>query len=585
MRFAYATPTKQARDNLIQFGGLNKTLTVKDGEFSDMQNMTGDHFPVLSPRERRLKCHTFTKFNGIYGKTHLLWVDGTALYYNGSAVAGVTLADSAKTFVGMGAYVLIFPDKKVFNTATLTVSAIEVTFTTVGDTTYALCDADGTDYTYTSGTNPPTDPAPVSGDYWLDESGEHSTLKVYSETTEEWTAISTTYVKLGAVGIGSGFNQYDGVSISGSSDSQFNGDFVLKAASADYIVVDGLIEANFDQEAAVTVSRTCPTMEYFTESNNRVWGCSSTTHEIYACKLGDPFNWYAFEGLSTDSYAVTVGTDGYFTGAATYQGYPIFFKEKHIHKIMGTQPSNFAVSVTDAPGVQYGSSLSVAMVNGRLLYKGVGGVVAYDGAYPADISKALGEAPYRAAKAGSVDSKYYVSMEDDADAWHLFVFDTETGLWHREDATQATVFTSCQSDTFFVVGQVLWSITRGDKALAFNEEEEGYVAAAGETPAYVTPLPWYAETGDMLWLTLDSKIVSRLQVRIDLLTGSTLTVSMSHDGAAYEVVYTAPAETGRKTHDIRIIPRRCDHFKMKIAGAGYAKVYAISKTVESGGAL
>jgi len=83
------TPIQTSRDNLTVFRGLNKTLTVAEGEFADMQNMTGDHFPVLSPRQKRLKCHTFTKYKGIYGKDKLIWVDGTDLYYDGVKVEGV----------------------------------------------------------------------------------------------------------------------------------------------------------------------------------------------------------------------------------------------------------------------------------------------------------------------------------------------------------------------------------------------------------------------------------------------------------------------------------------------------------------
>ena len=65
---------------------------------------------------------------------------------------------------------------------------------------------------------------------------------------------------------------------------------------------------------------------------------------IYACKLGDPTNWFSYRGIAADSYAVTVGSDGAFTGAATCMGYALFFKENTLHKLCGTKPSDFQLT-------------------------------------------------------------------------------------------------------------------------------------------------------------------------------------------------------------------------------------------------
>ena len=79
-----------------------------------------------------------------------------------------------------------------------------------------------------------------------------------------------------------------------------------------------------------------PELEYVTENANRVWGCNSKENIIYSCKQGDPTNWYCYNGIASDSYAVTVGSEGGFTGAATCMGYVLFFKENTIHKIYGS---------------------------------------------------------------------------------------------------------------------------------------------------------------------------------------------------------------------------------------------------------
>ena len=54
----------------------------------------------------------------------------------------------------------------------------------------------------------------------------------------------------------------------------------------DYIVVTGIIDEALTQSEPVTLERRVPDMDYVTQCNNRIWGCSSASHEIYACKLG-----------------------------------------------------------------------------------------------------------------------------------------------------------------------------------------------------------------------------------------------------------------------------------------------------------
>lgn len=88
----------------------------------------------------------------------------------------------------------------------------------------------------------------------------------------------------------------------------------------------------------VELERRVPDMDYLTECDNRVWGCSNKENVIYACKLGDPTNWFSYRGIAADSYAVTVGSDGAFTGAATCMGYALFFKENTLHKLYGSKP-------------------------------------------------------------------------------------------------------------------------------------------------------------------------------------------------------------------------------------------------------
>ena len=167
------------------------------------------------------------------------------------------------------------------------------------------------------------------------------------------------------------------MTISGCLDDQFNTDMIVWARGDDFIVVAAVIDQAFSQDEKITFERRIPDMDFVTQCNNRIWGCSSAKHEIYACKLGDPTNWFCYMGLASDSYAATIGSEGVFTGACTHGGYVLFFKDGMMHKVYGTQPSNFQVTEVFCRGVQGGSERSLVSINGYLYYKSRWGVCRY----------------------------------------------------------------------------------------------------------------------------------------------------------------------------------------------------------------
>ena len=138
--------------------------------------------------------------------------------------------------------------------------------------------------------------------------------------------------------------------------------------------MDGKTTQTFDGPFPdVTAQRRVPDLDWLTEHNNRVWGCSSTENVIYACKLGDATNWFSYRGTAADSYAVTVGSDGAFTGAATCMGYVLFFKENGLHKLYGTKPSDYQMSSIQCSGVAKGAHQSLCVINETLYYLSMDG--------------------------------------------------------------------------------------------------------------------------------------------------------------------------------------------------------------------
>jgi hypothetical protein len=509
-------------------------------------------------------------------KDALCYVDGSDFVINEYRVAmGLTTDDAPKTLISMGAYVIIMPDKKYINTADYTdFGSIEATVETSSSVTFEVCKVDGTGYDNVKvQATPPEDPQNMA--LWIDTSETPNVLKQYSTTTAMWSIIATTYIKISATGIGKPFSENDGVTISGVKDeslADLNASMVIWAKGDNYIVVTGIIDKVITQDTPVTVSRSMPIMDFVIESENRLWGCRYGTalngevvNEIYASKLGDFKNWNCFMGISTDSYAATVGTDGQFTGAITHLGYPLFFKENFVHKIYGNYPANYQIQTTACRGVQKGCSRSLAIVNEVLYYKARSAICAYDGSLPVEVSSALGDATYGNAVAGTLGNKYYISMQDANEQYHLFVYDTRKGMWHREDDLQAVDFCNCRGDLYFI-----------------DYADNQIKTVLGTGVKEVAPIKWIAETGVIGTDSPDKKYISRMDVRMSLEVGARVALYAEYDSSGeWEYLFTM---TGMKlgSFAVPIRPKRCDHIRIKIVGDGDAKIYSICKTIEQG---
>ena len=128
MYYKYYSSPNVSRSMQSTFLGLNKNARIGDGEFADMQNMSSDNVPLLSPRQPRTvveKRHfetsedgevTYKNLNGILGDVGFAAVWGNDLYYMGSKVEGITLIDGEKRMLAMGANIIIYPDAVYYNT-------------------------------------------------------------------------------------------------------------------------------------------------------------------------------------------------------------------------------------------------------------------------------------------------------------------------------------------------------------------------------------------------------------------------------------------------------------------------------------
>ena len=569
MYFPKLKAQAQQRAAVEQFGGLDRRVGHGAGCAENMENMWSGGYPALETRPRRGVMRQLTKPHGIVEKDGLFWVDGTALYVNG-AKTELVLSDSDKQLVSMGAYLLIFPDKKYINTQKLTeYGSMENIQTSTGEVTFTLCYENGESVgSYVTGTYAPKEPG--TGDLWMDTDRRVTVLRRYDGGS--WVEVTGVCTKIAATGLGKGFQAGDGVTVSGCGALELNGLHVLKAAADDWVLIPAMCRALDSQTAAVTVMRTIPEMDFVVEQGNRLWGCKygivdgQAVNEVYACALGDFRNWNSFAGLSTDSYAAARGSDGAFTGAAACMGGVVFFKENCMERIYPAAGGGHQIVTVPCSGVRKGAERTVAVADGVVYYLGNDGVYAFDGSMPVCVSRALGDKRYTGGVAGGESGRYWLSAVDAAGETELLVYDTQKRLWHRQDNTAAVAFAR-------------WN---GEMTVLCSDGR--LLDTSGTLGTAETGFSWSAESGDLGLYTPEHKYLSRLELRLKAAAGSTVKAYVCYDGDnVWEQVGGVSGEVGQTRGAVlQVRPRRCGHLRLKLAGDGPCRVYSAAAVYEKG---
>lgn len=579
------------RQTINTFRGYNHNHNTADGEAYEMQNMTSDHYPLAASREPRGKEGFWPDCGGILMKERLWRVIGSALTDGERTVdLGLTPAspERPKRLVSMGAFIIVLPDKKYLNTADLTdCGNIETSFIGIGTQARVFPCVTNGDEISREYICPEEPQDPTDGSIWVNTAEYPNKLYRWSEVSQVWTQLKTGTIRITAVGIGEHFSEGDGVVLGGFGKEMNNvdqetqkplteeqieqlkkldGSNVILARDKDYIVVNGIIDAKVSLTSIVTVKREMPVMDFVVEHKNRLWGCrygldagGEFVNILYASKLGDFKNWTCYQGVETDSYYAHVGSDGPFTGAISYGESVVFAKENGLHLVYGDGPGSFQTQVVSGPGVQNGSGGSMAIVSGVVYYKGIQSVYAFDGSLPVSVGYCLGNVPYTDAVAGSHGGKYVISMLDSRKQPHLFRYDTERRLWHREDALRVTAF-AAGSGVLYMLGT------------------DGTVHTSGAGGR--ESIMWSWQTGIQGTETPDRKRLMRLSVRARMEVGGRMNIHVRYDSmGGWRKIGTVVSRTLRAA-EYPVKVRECDHLELKLEGTGAAQIYSITKVYE-----
>lgn len=182
----------------------------------------------------------------------------------------------------------------------------------------------------------------------------------------------------------------------------------------------------------ISIEKVIPDFVDICSFENRMWGV--TKDELRCSRLGNPNEWNDYSvdeygTLPSSCFCTPVETDGEFTAITSYNGSILAFKEDCIHRLYGSQPSEYTVNKITCPGVKKNCKRTLAQVAESLYYMGKGGIYRYNGNTVSLISRIFDLSNAEALCAGGDDRYYHIALEKDGDCL-VYVYDTLYGIWN-----------------------------------------------------------------------------------------------------------------------------------------------------------
>ena len=641
---------KFRREVRTEWGGINLNENASDGELIEAVNMSSREFPLLA-NARFIKTEAENAMNAPYvyaGKLGYEYMDnnpyGVGVYLHDPThptasilVDGVQIISGSpqytKQYAIMGTRICMFGadnhHKRIYDFSTGVISDIGAEYThtmaledaiiSIQDGIYAGVAAEGNTI-YKAGVDWGSifqvgDGVTISG--CLHEGNNKSViireidedyLRFYENTFENERVPEMVRITVGAISPGTyvyftspvDSKDYEwtpqvrlpkGTKLGLYWDSgdgayviTYEKDGVTYSSTAQYVAEPSGYHQVFSANT-FSVKREVPDLDFVCVNENRMWGCKGDT--IYCSKLGDPLNWNVYDGLSTDSWATETGTPGDFTGCCSYQGYPTFFKENAVFKVLGDEPKNFTLRKQNIMGVKKNADKTIVEIRGKLYYLSRAGVMEWNGGdYPTIISGALGIEPGMASQLGSSGAgtdtvRYYIELKpfyydgNENIPWEVmmgvFVYDTRYGTWHMLDIdgipqayfTGDGTYNWMLKDYPYGTPSYPMIYQLGVFSPDWDTTTEWRVTFADSTRAFKTAL-----TGSE-----SKKGVLRLLIRCRL--AGSMKVWIAYDGGEFEEAaeFTAMEKTSKV---VPLILRRCDFWQLRLTGTGDAVIYSIA---------
>lgn len=561
-------------ERTVEFKGLNRKPVIEDGEMPDMWNLTSDNYPLLTPRKPRGELNlpdglVPLRITSRYGRLALVArdsEDNTNFYYDGEKVASVTGLGETTRMVAINNKICFFPQKTYLEINTNGSSysigeygSLDAKVTLSASTTVTISNED-VRISVTKGKFAYDDAINISGTLSYTPSGSTATSKSINVSC----AIEDV-VKGGPLD---------------TTDT-------LVLPRETFIELTGEGATDVSLSALSIIERPLPDVDYVLEWNNRLWGACIADNTIYACKLGDPKNWQYYQGTSLDSFYAQQGTDGIWSGCAAYSSHVIFFKQNSMTRVYGSSPATFQIANTQCFGCREGSRDSVTVINDKVFYNSIIGIMCYDGGSPYLVSDKL-QRKWKTVVGGQDGNKYYASAKD-GNTWELLVLDIDKAVWHKEDDTRFVSTCTVDNQLYYIV-QESESIKCSDEVLASKTQMVGEETARGGAVGIINPIKITEDAENISWSAVfgpfdefmeNRKIYSKLLLRLVRNAESEVSVYIAINEGEWELVQVFdPTKTGGDY--IPIVPRRCDRYSVKIEGKGKCSIKSLTRKVRMG---
>ena len=542
MQPIYSNASANARVYQDRFGGLNRSPSISDLEIADMENLSSDRFPYLSPRRAReavaaqtgIECVIAPRIEDGKAITAFTGVAADKFYYNGVKKLDLTAQDTARCLVDFNGSILIFPDKKY----------------------YSYVDEQGGDIEAGTGSE--------SFTFRSSGTAEDGDLQCWIvRSSANWGDL---FASGDSLTIATGDGQLDTVLVSSKyqqADDEAIVSCVVNRVSGKNLYVTTVnrkgekVAFPSSKSATGTIKRAIPDILRACVMGNRVFGYDASGERIYASKIGDAKNWYCYEGLSTDGWYSEVGTEGGFTAIAASSVGVVAFKANYLHLVYGDSPKNFTLQPSIPVGCIDGRS--VASVQQVLFFLGYDGVYAFSGGYPGKVSAAL-DMRYQSGVGGGDGAKYYLSAKRPDGDWELMAYDLARGMWHREDPFAAAGFFRYNNGFY-----------GADSGKVYRMDGQGYADS------------WYAVSRRFYDGTMENRGLNNLYLRIYADDGASVTVEAAADG---DESWQICGRVEGPFHGVKRFPVRFqshDAYRYKISGTGHAEIEAIERVLYAGG--
>ena len=159
------------------------------------------------------------------------------------------------------------------------------------------------------------------------------------------------------------------------------------------------------------------------------------------------------------------------------------------------------------------------------------------------------------------NTRWYLSARDEKNAWHLFAYDTRSGLWSREDDFHARAFARRGGALYAQDARGVWRFGTGSTA----------------------QMQSLLETGDFVSGSPDCKRLLRVQLRLEAEAGASITAAVQYDSDGQWHTLAAVTAGAKRSVNLPVLPRRCDHFRLRLTGTGAWRLLSLTRTETAAG--